>query len=101
MSDLEVFYPHIITLTDRNRDLLLSDDGVELPKNTFVFADRYGEQMLFFHLTTDDDPPIYRWSEDQPKRFRKVFKSIWEFIEEELEAHEAMMRDDDDIEEDE
>jgi hypothetical protein len=98
MSDLEMFYPEVVTLTDRIRKLLT--ETVKLPDDAFVFVNRYGEQILFFHVSaTGDDLPIYRWHNWQPHRFRKVFKSIWDFIEEELSGHEKMLRGDIDVNE--
>src|SRR5262245_25717230 len=79
MSDLEMFYPRVITLTDRMRELVA--DSLKLPDDAFVFANRYGEQFLFFHTGGADDPPIYRWHDEEPERVRRVFKSLWRFIE--------------------
>src|SRR5262245_33961734 len=78
MSDLGMFYPRVVTLTQRIRKLV--SDSMELPDDAYVFVNRYGEQSLFFHTGSNDDPPIYRWHDEEPKRFRRVFKSIWEFI---------------------
>ena len=92
ISDVEMYYPAVVTLTEQDRELLA--ESVDLPDDAFVFADRDGEQLLFFHTATDsDDPPIYRWHDGEPRRFRKVFKSIWDFIEEELVAHESLLED--------
>jgi hypothetical protein len=94
-SDVKMYYPDIITLTDRARRLL-SDYGTTLPETAFVFASRDGEQMLLFHVGDNDaDPEIYRWSDEKPTAFRKVFKSIWGFIEEQLDSHEMMLQEPD------
>jgi hypothetical protein len=90
MSDLEFRYPDVVTLTERIRKLIADD--VALPERAFVFVDRDGDQSLFFLVSDDDpDPPIYKWHAENPKRFRKIFRSIWDFIEEELKAHESLM----------
>jgi hypothetical protein len=95
ISDVTMYFPAIVKLTDKSRELLREVD-VDLPPDAFVFASRYGEQLLFFHVKPDDDdPPIYRWHDERPKVFKKVFTSIWAFIEEELTSHEYMLRDDD------
>lgn len=97
LSDLEMYYPKVLTLTDRMR--LLVAEWIILPEDAVVVADRDGEQMVFFHAGEGDDPAVYRWHDEEPKRFRKVYKSIWDFIEEELVGHEQLLQDDD-LEED-
>lgn len=92
MSDLDVFYPGVVTLTKRIRQLLA--ETIELPKDAYVVASRYGEQVLFIDLgSKSKDPPVYKWHVEQPRRYRKVFSSIWDFIEEELASHETMFTD--------
>jgi len=92
-SDVDMFYPKLVTLTERIR--IQINEWIELPANAFIFASRYGEQVLFFHLEAgNDDPPVYRWHDESPKRFRKIFKSIWGYIEEELKGHEYVLGDD-------
>jgi hypothetical protein len=44
MSDIDMFYPKVITLTDRMRPLL--KDRIHLPDDAYVFANRYGEQIF-------------------------------------------------------
>lgn len=91
MSDLSIFFPAVLQNTDAMRDAL-REDGVELPPDAFVFADRYGEQMLFFQPGKSKEPPIYRWSNEEPTEFCLVFDSLWAFIEAELDGHEYMMK---------
>ena len=88
MIDVEIFYPKMITLTDRIKKLV--GTSLKLPEDSFVFASRYGEQFLYFEIDSNPNPPIYRWSNDEPKSVKKVFKSIWDFVEEELESHEQL-----------
>lgn len=89
MTDLQVFYPKVLQCTEEMSEILMSNFGVSLPDNAFVFADRFGEQMLFFHITEgNDDPPIFAWSDEDPEVFEKVCNSLSEFFEAELAAHE-------------
>jgi hypothetical protein len=95
MSDIDMYYPGVVKLTDRTRPLV-AEEGVELPDDAYVFASRYGEQVFFFRLGTGkDDPEIYKWDWERPKAFRRIFKSIWGLIEEDLEAHEQLLDDSD------
>jgi hypothetical protein len=93
-SDVLMFYPQVLTNTVQMKEIIESYK-VKLPDSAYVFAQRYGEQCLFFQLDgTDPDPPVNRWSDDRPKRFKKVFDSVWDFIEEDLSAHEQLLQDD-------
>jgi hypothetical protein len=87
ISDVDMFYPDVITLTEETREYLL-DYEVELPEDAFVFADRDGEQILFFRLQqSTEDRPVYKWSNEDPEEFKIVLPSIWNFIEEELSTY--------------
>lgn len=60
-------------------------EGLELPENHFVFAQRNGYFWLYFIADgTDDDPPIYSYMEDAESHMKK-FDSFWGFIEEMVE----------------
>ena len=83
MSDLKAFYPAVVTLTEGCRARIAV--YAVLPGDAFVFADRFGEQFLFFRLP---DPAVYRWTDERPRRTKKVFKSFWAFVEEELAGFE-------------
>ncbi|WP_425397971.1 SMI1/KNR4 family protein [Aeoliella sp.] len=85
LSDVQMFYPAVLGLTEVARTMV--SGHLALPADAFVFASRYGEQFLFFHTGTSEDAEVFRWSDDEPEQFRKVFESIWDFIEEELIAH--------------
>ena len=88
LDDVTFFYPASIGLTDKSRKLLLESD-VTLPDNIYVFTERYFEQIGFFYLDSGKaDPPIYQWTDESPKKTRRVYKSIWQFIDEELSARE-------------
>lgn len=69
MSDLTAFYPDILPLTGARRAAM----GGVLPTDGFVVADRYGEQVAFVRLS---DGPAYRWSDERPRKARKVFDSV-------------------------
>jgi hypothetical protein len=87
LQDWTVFFPQVQTLTERSRVNLKGI--VVFPMNTFVFADRFGECLLFFILGTSDDPPVFCWSEarDQPE---VVFQSVWCFLEDEIAEAERL-----------
>jgi len=88
MSDLSVFFPDLLNNTDA-MSKILSECGQTLPNNVFVFIHRYGEQMLYFQLEpATNDPEVFRWSNENPKRFDKLHNSIWQWIEEELGGYE-------------
>ncbi|QDV18388.1 SMI1 / KNR4 family protein [Gimesia panareensis] len=91
MGDLDFFYPAMLALTDRTRELLA--ESISLPEDSFVFADRYGEQILFFRLSEKQKGAIFKWSAEEPEQFSKVFNSFGEFLEEELTAHEMQAGD--------
>jgi SMI1 / KNR4 family (SUKH-1) len=94
MSDLEMFYPQVIELTEKMRALIAV--SLELPTDAYVFANRYGEQVLFFRLegnSGDQEPVIYKWHDDEPDQITQVYDSFWDFIEEELQAHEGMLNE--------
>jgi hypothetical protein len=85
MSDLSAFYPAVLTLTARRKAALA---GV-LPDDAFVVADRYGEQVAFVRLSDGPgDAPVYIWTDERPKKARKVFGSVWGFVEDELRGYE-------------
>ena len=86
LDDVTFFYPAILGLTEESRKFL-SGLGVILPENVFVFSERNYEQIVFFYIDTGkSDPPIYLWTDESPKEFRKVYESIWQFIDDELTA---------------
>jgi hypothetical protein len=90
LTDCTAFFPAIVGLTAEERKAM--EGIVELPPRAFVFLDRMGEAFLFFVADgTNDDPPIYGWSEsrDQPEQ---IYDSVWEFVEEELENEERHRR---------
>lgn len=91
MSDLDFFYPAMLSLTDRTRELIA--DSISLPEDAFVFVDRYGEQILFFRLAEKRKGAVYKWSDEEPEQFLKVFNSFREFLEAELTAHEMQAGD--------
>ena len=91
MSDVKMFYPDILTLTNKSREYVA--DELEFPDDAFVVANRYGEQILFLRLDDMPNTPVYKWFDEKPTEYEKVFDSIWAFIEEELEAHEWQARD--------
>lgn len=63
-------------------------EGLELPENHFVFAERNGYFWMYFIADgTDDDPPIYSYMEDAESHMKK-FDSFWGFIEEMVEYYE-------------
>lgn len=91
MSDLDFFYPAMLSLTERTRELIA--ESISLPEDAFVFADRYGEQILFFRLAEKRKGAVYKWSDEEPEPFLKVFNSFREFLEAELTAHEMQAGD--------
>ncbi len=87
MSDLTAFFPAILALTDRHR--LETPQYSVLPDDAFVFADRDGEQCLFFRLSDGPaDAAVYLWTDERPKKTRRVFDSVWGFVEDELRGFE-------------
>jgi hypothetical protein len=87
LSDLTAFYPAVLALTDRHR--LETPRYSVLPDDAFVFADRYGEQCLFFRLSDGpEDAAVYLWTDERPKKTKKVFDSVWGFVEDELRGYE-------------
>ena len=56
-----------------------------------------GEQIFRRNTTIngigyhDNDPAIFRWSDEDLQQFSKVYESIWEFVEDQLIAHEEML----------
>ena len=88
-SDVDMFYPSVVTMTDGIREEL-EECEQELPKDAFVFAQRLGTQFLFFSLNNGPAPPIFRCEDDDPNASPKVCDSIWEFIRIELEGHEQL-----------
>ena len=89
MSDLTIFFPDVLTLTQRVRDDF--EGIVDLPEKAFVFMDRMGECFLYFVVDGSDDPPIFGWSESRTHA-EKVYDSLWEFVEQELVAAERLVK---------
>jgi len=88
-SDVQMFFPEVLSLTKDTRNRL-AEEGIELPADACVFANRYGEQILFFRLqNSEEDPPVYKWHDEEPEKFEIVLPSIWSFIEEELSVFEG------------
>jgi len=91
MSDLSVFYPEVLSNTDSMRNHI-REFGGELPPNAFVICDRFGEQLLYFLVGKSNDPPIFRWCNEEPTKFTRVCDCFWDWIEEELNGHEYMLQ---------
>ncbi len=88
MSDLTIFYPDIIKAQNFMRELL-AEANLQLPDDAWILCDRYGEVMLFVHLSDGDDPPVYRWYDSD--EFELIRPSIWEWVQEELDAQEGLL----------
>jgi hypothetical protein len=89
LNDLTAFFPAVLALTDRHR--LETPRYSVLPDDAFVFADRHGEQFLFFRLSDGPaDAAVYLWTDERPRRTRKVFDSVWGFVEDELQGYEEV-----------
>jgi hypothetical protein len=87
MSDLNAFYPSLLTLTAARKRAL--HEYAVLPDDAFVIADRYGEQTMFIRLSeATADAPVYYWNSESPRRTKKAFRSIWSFVEDELSGFE-------------
>lgn len=89
MSDVKMFFPDVLTLTEDSRALI--SDQIRLPDDAFVFASRYGDQLLFHRLQEKmqgTDPPIYKWDSEEPNSFARTDGSIWQFLEDELDFFE-------------
>lgn len=85
-SDVEMFYPTVVDLTERARNL--EAGAIELPDDAFVFAQCYWEQVLYLRLGTPESP-VYRWRDGE---VQKVFESYGDFIAVELAGHEELSR---------
>jgi hypothetical protein len=63
-------------------------DLIEFPPDAFVFYNSLGESILFFRLAGGGNPPIYRWTEEEENKFRRVKLKLWKVIEDELQSCE-------------
>jgi hypothetical protein len=87
MSDLNAFYPSLLTLTATRRKAMAEYEV--LTDDAFVIADRYGNQTLFVRLSEGSaKTPVYYWSAERPRKTKQAFKSVWEFIKDELKGFE-------------
>jgi hypothetical protein len=93
--DVGVFFPGVLDLTESCARILSEweGDSLRLPENAFVFANRYGEQFMFFVCDQmSEDPPVFFYHEDR-HYFDKISESVWQVIETELNKWEAFRRD--------
>lgn len=53
-----------------------------LPDDYFVFGERDGYYWVFFIADgTDDDPPVFSFTDGEDQDYQQVARSVWEFIE--------------------
>jgi len=75
----ELFYPDMIGLTAGARELM-DECGAdtELTADDFAFAAHHGYVYLFFNTNAGDNPPVYRYVEDddEPEQVFETF-SAW------------------------
>lgn len=96
LPDIDILFPKILELREIAIEALNIFEGgkLVLPQNSFVFADRYGEQFMFFESDTgSDDPIVYRYSQGR-HHFEKLDSHFSEIIEERLEFMERFRKTD-------
>ena len=63
MKGSDVFYDTIPDLKDASQELILDNNFLTLPPNSFVFWMHQGYQLAFFKLNEGENPPVYYYSE--------------------------------------
>jgi hypothetical protein len=67
------YFEDLVSLNGMARQL----HAVGLPDHWFCFATRMGEYYLFFAANgSDEDPPVYYWSESTDPKIAKGFNSF-------------------------
>jgi hypothetical protein len=87
----DVFYPRLLDLTDRAKDILdnWEEGRLPLPAQAFVCSMRYGDQFLFFYADgQSDNPQLHHYYIE--RGFFRPATSFWNWIEEELRLAEQV-----------
>jgi SMI1 / KNR4 family (SUKH-1) len=98
LLDFDMGDEHPLEMTEFFYDRLTMKEGeyippIDVPPNMFAFASYLYEHFYFFFLDDpSDDPAIYLANTFQgggkPFEFKKVGKSVWDFLEEGITNHE-------------
>jgi hypothetical protein len=85
MRGSSVFYDEIFDLRQWSIDLLEDNDFKNLPDNTFVFWMHQGYQFAFFYTNSEDNPPVYYFSEGRTiGDFERTDDTFTDFLENQL-----------------
>ena len=93
LSDQDIYYPKMLGLNNKAKDLLriCEEGGLTLPADAFVFSVRCFEQFLFFHADGRSDNPTISHYLAEEGHFRTA-GTFWNFVEEELQISEEAAR---------
>lgn len=78
-EEFDVYQDQLLRLTEKAIELA-SDEGFELPANTFFIRGRYGEQFEFIICDGGEDAPVHYWSSGDESA-AEVFPSIRAWLE--------------------
>lgn len=82
------FYPDVLTLTE---SLRADHRGLyRIPKSALAFVYEYDDFVFFLADGKNDDPPLFGLNkDDHPETtYQKSYRSIWEYVTEEVEQFE-------------
>lgn len=78
-EEFDFYQDQLLSLTEKAIDLA-SDEGFELPANTFFIRGRYLEQLEFITCEGGEDAPVHYWSSGDDAS-AEVFPSIRAWLE--------------------